>query len=157
MLQKKRFMLLDLLIAAKNADKQGDFNKADLITNRLVKISQNLHSLDVNKNQIELRTVDFSDGSLLQQDFDEAQQDRQSHPRFHPNYKDLGGDTEEEKAVSIFDMQGEDSVPGPAYVDPEYLSQSPGMAMGDLSSFTWKNTYEKNVNEGHEEKNKFKI
>ncbi len=148
-------MLLDLLIAAKNADRIGDFKKADRITNKLIKISQYYpNNLDVNKNQIELRTVDFSDDSLLQEDFDEAQEDRQNHPRFHPNYKDLGGDTEEDEASSIFDMHGEDSVPGPAYVDPEYLSKSPGMAMGDLDSFTWKNTYEKNESEGHGYKNK---
>lgn len=151
-------MLLDLLIAAKNADKQGDFKKADLITNRLIKISQYYpNNLDVNKNQIELRTVDFSDDSLLQEDFDEAQEDRQNHPRFHPTYKDLGGDTEEEEAESIFDMHGEDSVPGPAYVDPEYLSKSVGMSMGDLDNYTWKNTYEKNEEEGHGYKNKLLI
>ncbi len=151
-------MLLDLLIAAKNADKQGDFKKADLITNRLIKISQYYpNNLDVNKNQIELRTVDFSDDSLLQEDFDEAQEDRQNHPRFHPTYKDLGGDTEEEKAESIFDMHGEDSVPGPAYVDPEYLSKSVGMSMGDLDKYTWENTREKNEAEGHGYKNNLLI
>lgn len=151
-------MLLDLLIAAKNADKQGDFKKADLITNRLIKISQYYpNNLDVNKNQIELRTVDFSDDSLLQEDFDEAQEDRQNHPRFHPTYKDLGGDTEEEEAESIFDMHGEDSVPGPAYVDPEYLSKSVGMSMGDLDKYTWENTREKNEAEGHGYKNKLLI
>ncbi len=151
-------MLLDLLIAAKNADKQGDFKKADLITNRLIKISQYYpNNLDVNKNQIELRTVDFSDDSLLQEDFDEAQEDRQNHPRFHPTYKDLGGDTEEEEAESIFDMHGEDSVPGPAYVDPEYLSKSVGMSMGDLDKYTWENTREKNEAEGHGYKNNLLI
>ena len=50
-------------------------------------------------------------------------------------------------------LHGPDSVPGPAYIDPGNLASSPSMA-GDTLSFTWEETYQKNVDEGNAWKNR---
>ncbi|MFN9955372.1 MAG: hypothetical protein ACK55I_19930, partial [bacterium] len=76
----------------------------------------------------------------LEDEFKENDDLRQKQPRYRaPDYRNLVGD-EDENIEGL--LHGPDSVPGPAYVDPGSIASNPGMAMGDLSDFTWEHSYE---------------
>ena len=59
-----------------------------------------------------------------------------------PEYYDLGGEADGPNQEGL--LNGPDSVPGPAFIDPGNVASSPSMAGGDLSSFTWEEAYENN-------------
>lgn len=72
----------------------------------------------------------------------------------YPNAEKLAKEMDAEHAnpknkTNIFNQQGPDPVPGPAYVDPGNVASSPSMAMGNLDDFTWENTYEANQLSGN--------
>jgi hypothetical protein len=71
--------------------------------------------------------------------------------RFVRDYFDLGGESDGQNIEGL--LHGPDNVPGPAYIDPGNLASSPSMA-GDTLSFTWEETYQKNVDEGNAWKNR---
>lgn len=69
-------------------------------------------------------------------DFDEF--DRKFYKEFYyrlPDYRNLKTDSDEEFNMEGC-MHGSDPTPGPAYVEPTYMSQSPSMN-GGLDYFTW--------------------
>ena len=64
-----------------------------------------------------------------------------------PEYFDLGGEKDGKNIEGL--LNGPDSVPGPAYIDPGNLASSPSMA-GDLDYFLWDEVR----NEDHPEYNR---
>ena len=83
--------------------------------------------------------------SQLEDENDESQEyrDYSSPRRIVPEYKALNGTNDPEEDGSIFDMHGEDQVPGPAFEFPD--PTSPSMA-GGVDSWTWENGYAANDN-----------
>ena len=69
-------------------------------------------------------------------------------------YFDLGGEADGQNIEGL--LHGPDNVPGPAYIDPGNLSSSPSMA-GDVDSFTFEATYQKNVDDGNAWKNRIPL
>ena len=69
-------------------------------------------------------------------------------------YYDLGGEADGQNIEGL--LHGPDNVPGPAYIDPGNLASSPSMA-GDVDSFTFEATYQKNVDDGNGWKNRIPL
>jgi len=104
------------------------------------------------------RKVDYED---IEQELTSDDKFRQTDKpnKVNKEYWTLPGNTDEEKAQSIFSINNtDDAVPGPAAVDPTSASSSPsqGLAYGDVSlnDYTYEATIEQNVQNGNAWKNR---
>jgi len=122
---------------AEMLDRAGFYAEADELSRLLVRQAQVAGPQNLN---IPLRDRVW-DGRQVIQDAEETDRRRLKDPRLRtPDYIALpgGDDTQEEKEFSIFDMQGEDAIPGPAYVDPY---PSPSMK-GNLKDYEYSNFHD---------------
>lgn len=137
---------------ARKLDLDGEYKKSDLI---FVRLSQYYPEQSLTKSPM-VQYVEFDDDSVLQ---DEMTENEQNYRKKKPNlvvkeYYDLGGEADGANLEGL--LNGPDSVPGPAYIDPGNLASSPSMA-GDVDGFTYEETYQKNVDEGNSWKNRIPI
>lgn len=135
--------LLNLIKIAGNLDTNGDYKNSDSL---FVKISQYY----IEQSLTKVPNVHYVEFDELD---DEIYENQKNYYTKKPNlvvkqYFDLTDedDVEEGKNLEAL-LHGPDDVSGPAYTDPGNLSSSPSMT-GDLKSFTYKETYQKNVDEG---------
>jgi hypothetical protein len=131
---------------AKTLDKQGSFKASDLL---FEKLAQYYVEQSVTKNP-EVYLVEFDE---MEDEFKEGDKWRQTKKpnKIPKEYFDLGGEADGQNIEGL--LHGPDNVPGPAYIDPGNLSSSPSMA-GDVDSFTFEATYQKNVDDGNAWKNR---
>ena len=131
---------------AKALDKQGSFKASDLL---FEKLAQYYVEQSVTKNP-EVYLVEFDE---MEDEFKEGDKWRQTKKpnKIPKEYFDLGGEADGQNIEGL--LHGPDNVPGPAYIDPGNLSSSPSMA-GDVDSFTFEATYQKNVDDGNAWKNR---
>jgi hypothetical protein len=128
-------------------DKIGEFKKSD---NLFLKIS---YYYPDQSDYTGERKVDYADiEQELQSDDKFRQTDKPN--KVNKEYFPLPGNTDEEKAKSIFSINNkDDAVPGPAAVDPVSAASSPsqGLAYGDasLDDYTYEATNEQNVQDGN--------
>ncbi len=134
-----------LLHQALILDKKGEFHKSDLILTRVA----NYYQLDNVTNP----GVSMSEYDEMEDEFQDAEKIRRTKkPNLIPKqYYDLGGEQDGQNIEGL--LNGPDSVPGPAYIDPGNVASSPSMA-GNLDQFTFEEGYEKNVEEGNAWKNR---
>jgi hypothetical protein len=137
---------------ARKLDLDGEYKKSDLI---FVRLAQYYPEQSLTKVPM-VQYVEFDDNSVLQ---DEITENEQNYRKKKPNlvvkeYYDLGGEADGENLEGL--LNGPDSVPGPAYIDPGNLASSPSMA-GDVDGFSYEETYQKNVDEGNSWKNRIPI
>lgn len=144
--------LIKIIKKAENLDKSGEFKKSDDI---FIKLSQYYVEQSVTK----VPSVQYVKYEDLE---DEYKENQIYYYKNKPNlvvkqYFDLTDEDDKEDGMNIEALlHGHDSVPGPAYIDPGNLASSPSMA-GDVYSFTWEETYQKNKDEGHGWKNRIPI
>lgn len=144
--------LIKIIKKAENLDKSGEFKKSDDI---FIKLSQYYVEQSVTK----VPSVQYVKYEDLE---DEYKENQIYYYKNKPNlvvkqYFDLTNEDDKKDGMNIEALlHGPDSVPGPAYIDPGNLASSPSMA-GDVSSFTWEETYQKNKDEGHGWKNRIPI
>ena len=125
-------------------DQIGDYKTADRLLNQLVKTSAfpyNLVALD--ELPMSARSTSWQSN---EEDYEEY--DRKFFELFKkklPDYKNLKTTPDELNMEGM--VHGQDSVPGPAYVDPGSLASSPSMN-GSLDYFTWDQAHD--VNQGPE-------
>ncbi len=146
----KNVVLQHLVQMANLLDDRDMTREADSLTEVLTRVSQYLHKTwDIDPNShYENFVVPFKE---LEDEFEENDDLRQKQPRYRtPDYHNIVGD-EDVNMEGL--LHGADNVPGPAYVDPGNIASSPSMAMGDLSEFTWKNSYEANEDSTNRWKN----
>jgi hypothetical protein len=134
---------------AKALDKQGSFKASDLL---FEKLAQYYVEQSVTKNP-EVYLVEFDE---MEDEFKEGDKWRQTKKpnKIPKEYFDLGGEADGQNIEGL--LHGPDNVPGPAYIDPGNLSSSPSMA-GDVDSFTFEATYQKNVDDGNAWKNRIPL
>ena len=134
---------------AKALDKQGSFKASDLL---FEKLAQYYVEQSVTKNP-QVYLVEFDE---MEDEFKEGDEWRQTKKpnKIPKEYFDLGGDADGQNIEGL--LHGPDNVPGPAYIDPGNLSSSPSMA-GDVDSFTFEATYQKNVDDGNAWKNRIPL
>lgn len=133
-----------LLQKASILDKQGHYLKSDAIFLRLA----NYYQLDTVTNP----GVSEALYDEMEDEFQNAEQLRRKKPNLLPKqYFDLGGEADGQNMEGL--LNGPDSVPGPAYIDPGNLASSPSMA-GDVDGHLFSETYEKNEEEGNGWKNR---
>jgi hypothetical protein len=134
---------------AKTLDKQGSFKASDLL---FEKLAQYYVEQSVTKNP-EVYLVEFDE---MEDEFKEGDKWRQTKKpnKIPKEYFDLGGEADGQNIEGL--LHGPDNVPGPAYIDPGNLSSSPSMA-GDVDSFTFEATYQKNVDDGNAWKNRIPL
>lgn len=121
-------------------DKKGNYKSSDRL---FEKIAQYYVEQSITKNP-NVYLVEFDE---LEDEFKEGDEWRQTKKpnKIPKEYYDLGGEADGENIEGL--LHGPDNVPGPAYIDPGNLASSPSMA-GDVDSFTFEATYQKNVDEG---------
>lgn len=125
-------------------DKQGRFSESDLIFKKIA----NYYQLDNVTNP----GVSMSEYDEMEDEFQNANVLRTKKPNLVPKqYFDLGGEKDGQNMEGK--LNGPDSVPGPAYIDPGNVASSPSMA-GNLDLFSYENTYEQNVQDGNGWKNR---
>ena len=140
---------LKLLRIASDLDKIGNFVESDDL---FIKISQYYPQQSLTK----VPMVQYVEYDELE---DEFINNEENYRKKKPNlvvkqYFDLTSEDDQEDGMSLEALlNGSDSVPGPAYIDPGNLASSPSMA-GDSTSFTYEETYQKNVDEGNGWKNR---
>jgi hypothetical protein len=134
---------------AKALDKQGSFKASDLL---FEKLAQYYVEQSVTKNP-QVYLVEFDE---MEDEFKEGDEWRQTKKpnKIPKEYFDLGGEADGQNIEGL--LHGPDNVPGPAYIDPGNLSSSPSMA-GDVDSFTFEATYQKNVDDGNAWKNRIPL
>jgi len=134
---------------AKALDKQGSFKTSDLL---FEKLAQYYVEQSVTKNP-QVYLVEFDE---MEDEFKEGDKWRQTKKpnKIPKEYFDLGGEADGQNIEGL--LHGPDNVPGPAYVDPGNLASSPSMA-GDVDSFTFEATYQKNVDDGNAWKNRIPL
>ena len=134
---------------AKALDKQGSFKASDLL---FEKLAQYYVEQSVTKNP-QVYLVEFDE---MEDEFKEGDEWRQTKKpnKLPKEYFDLGGEADGQNIEGL--LHGPDNVPGPAYIDPGNLSSSPSMA-GDVDSFTFEATYQKNVDDGNAWKNRIPL
>ena len=125
-----------ILSTAQKLDRLGKYKAADEI---FLKVSQ----YGPNGNE-KNPSVQYFEMDLIQIELDENEFNyRTKKPNLRkPEYYDLGGEADGPNQEGL--LNGPDSVPGPAFIDPGNVASSPSMAGGDLSSFTWEEAYENN-------------
>lgn len=128
--------LLKLIRISQKLDTLGHFKSSDILTRRIANYynEQSLFSNDTMYSTIPYKDVE-----------DEYEDNQKLYYKNKPNlrvpeYFDLGGEADGANIEGL--LNGPDSVPGPAAIDPGNLASSPSMAGGDLSSFTWEESYE---------------
>jgi len=128
--------LLKLIRISQKLDTLGHFKSSDILTRRIANYynEQSLFSNDTMYSTIPYKDVE-----------DEYEDNERLYYKNKPNlrvpvYFDLGGEADGANIEGL--LNGPDSVPGPAAIDPGNLASSPSMAGGDLSSFTWEESYE---------------
>ncbi len=132
---KNIFKAIDLL------ESNGFYKLADEFQDQLIKLAAwpyNLTSLD--ELPLGARNVSYQDN---EEDYKEY--DRKFFDEFkqrNPDYRALKVDDDEKFNVEG-KMHGPDSVPGPAYVEPTWMSSSPSMN-GSLDYFTWEEARDSN-------------
>lgn len=140
---------LKLLRIASDLDKTGNFVESDDL---FIKISQYYPQQSLTK----VPMVQYVEYDELE---DEFINNEENYRKKKPNlvvkqYFDLTSEDDQEDGMSLEALlNGPDSVPGPAYIDPGNLASSPSMA-GDTTCFTFEETYQKNVDEGNGWKNR---
>ena len=128
----------NILLAAKKLDNLGRYAEADKL---FLKVSQ-YGPNGTSKNQsVQYFEMDEIDDEYKQNEYNYR---TKNPPLRVPEYYDLGGEADGPNMEGI--LNGPDSVPGPAYIDPGNQASSPSMAGGDLSYFTWEEAYENNPN-----------
>jgi hypothetical protein len=134
-----------LLQKASILDKRGQYLKSDAIFLRLA----NYYQLDNVTNP----GVSMAEYDEMEDEFQDAEQIRRTKkPNLMPKqYYDLGGEADGQNIEGK--LNGPDSVPGPAYIDPGNTASSPSMA-GNLDQFSFEETYQKNEDEGNGWKNR---
>lgn len=121
-------------------DKGGYYKTADHLENQLIKLSAfpyNLVGLD--ELPLSARNSPWRDN---EEDYEEY--DRKFFEEFRqriPDYRTLK--TAPDELNMEGKVHGEDTVPGPAYVDPGNLASSPSMN-GSLDYFTWEQAHDAN-------------
>lgn len=141
-----------LLHLADKLDDLGFYKTSDSL---FVKISQYYPQQSLTK----VPTVHYVEYDELEDEFKDNQV---NYYKKKPNlvvkqYFDLTDEDDTEDGMNIEALlNGPDSVPGPAYIDPGNLASSPSMA-GDVDCFTWEETYQKNKEEGNGWKNRIPI
>lgn len=130
-------------------DSKGNFKSSDLI---FEKIAQYYVEQSVTKNP-SIYLVEFDE---MEDEFKEGDEWRQTKKpnKIPKEYYDLGGEADGQNIEGL--LHGPDNVPGPAYIDPGNLASSPSMA-GDVDSFTFEATYQKNVDDGNGWKNRIPL
>ena len=138
-----------LIKKAKILDSLGKFKESD---NLFVKISQYYPEQSLTKNP----SVQYFEMDDIADEYEENEKNyRTKKPNLRvPEYHSFNIGEDEENLEGK--LNGPDSVPGPAYVDPGNLASSPSMA-GDVDCFTWEETYEKNVEDGNGWKNRIPL
>lgn len=144
--------LRKLIKVARNFDLSGNYKASDSI---FIKLSQYYPEQSLTKVPM-VQYVEFDDDSVLDS---EMRDNEENYRKKKPNlvvkqYFDLGGEADGQNIEGL--LNGPDSVPGPAYIDPGNLASSPSMA-GDVDCFTYEETYQKNVDEGNSWKNRIPI
>ena len=145
-------LLNSFLRVAKQLDNIGQYEISDKLS---IKIAQYYPEQSLTKVPV-VHYVEFDE---LAEEFKDNQI---NYYKKKPNlvvkeYYDLTGEDDCEDGMSIEALlNGPDSTPGPAYIDPGNLASSPSMA-GDVDSFTYEETYQKNVDEGHGWKNRIPL
>jgi hypothetical protein len=143
---------LKLLRIASDLDKTGHFEESDRL---FVKISQYYPQQSLTK----VPMVQYVEYDELE---DEFINNEENYRKKKPNlvvkqYFDLTSEDDQEDGMNLEALlNGPDSVPGPAYIDPGNLASSPSMA-GDSTSFTFEENYQKNVDEGNAWKNRIPL
>jgi hypothetical protein len=146
----KQQVLQNLIKIANALDDYDMPNEADVLTSVMSRVSQYVpKTWDIDPNEhYNNFVVPYKE---LEPEFEENDDLRQKQPRYRsPDYLNIVGD-EDINMEGL--LHGNDSVPGPAYVDPGNIASSPSMAMGDLKDFTWENTYEADDNSTNRWKN----
>lgn len=136
----------------KIANKLDEIGKYDSSDKLFIKISQYY----VEQSLTKVPAVQYVEYDELE---DEFRENEKNYRKKKPNlvvkqYFDLGGESDGLNLEGL--LNGPDSVPGPAYIDPGNLASSPSMA-GDVDCFTWEETYQKNKDEGNSWKNRIPI
>ena len=128
--------LLKLIRISQKLDTLGHFKSSDILTRRIANYynEQSLFS-----NDTMYSTVPYKDVEDEYEDNERLYYKNKPNLRV-PEYFDLGGEADGANIEGL--LNGPDSVPGPAAIDPGNLASSPSMAGGDLSSFTWEESYE---------------
>ena len=128
--------LLKLLRISQKLDTLGHFRSSDILSKKIANYfpEQSLFSNDTMYSTIPYKDVE-----------DEYEDNQKLYYKNKPNlrvpeYYDLGGDADGANMEGL--LNGPDPVPGPAAFDPGNIASSPSMAGGDLSSFTWEESYE---------------
>ncbi len=135
----------NILKAIDLLEQNGCYRLADLFQDQLVKTAAwpyNLSAID----ELPL-SARFYTWQRNEQDFNEF--DRKFYKELYyrlPDYRNLKTDSDE-KLNMEGEMHGEDPTPGPAYVDPVYMVNSPSMN-GSLDYFTWDQAHD--INQGPE-------
>lgn len=142
-------ILKNFIKIANNLDAIGKYDTSDKL---FIKISQYY----VEKSLTKVPAVQYVEYDELD---DEFRENEINYRKKKPNlvvkqYYDLGGENDGLNLEGL--LNGPDSVPGPAYIDPGNLASSPSMA-GDVDCFTWEETYQKNKDEGNSWKNRIPI
>ncbi len=134
---------------AKALDAQGSFKASDKV---FEKLAQYYVEQSITKNP-QVYLVEFDE---MEDEFEEGDIWRQTKKpnKIPKEYYDLGGEADGQNLEGL--LNGPDNVPGPAYVDPGNLASSPSMA-GDVDSFTFEATYQKNVDDGNAWKNRIPL
>lgn len=126
-------MLNKLIKIANELDKYNFTKEADVIDQIMIKLA--INNVPFNIMPDKSRVVRWKD---LEQEFDNVQRDREEFPRFRGKYYYLPmwDGEEEDEEQSIFGMNDEGSIPGPASV--MYDPTSAGMGnTPDLKEFSW--------------------
>jgi hypothetical protein len=128
--------LIKLIKISHKLDSLGYFRSADILSKKIANYypEQSLLSNDNMYSTIPYKDVE-----------DEYEENQELYYKNKPNlrvpeYHDLGGEADGQNIEG--QLNGPDSVPGPAAIDPGNVASSPSMAGGDLSSFTWEESYE---------------
>lgn len=138
--------LTKIIKIASKLDSMGNYKLSDSL---FVKVAQYYPEQSLTK----IPTVQYVEYDEVEDEYLENEKNyRKKKPNLIPKqYFDLGGEADGQNIEGL--LNGPDSVPGPAYIDPGNLASSPSMA-GDVDHFTWEETYERNVEEGNGWKNR---
>lgn len=136
--------LIMLIKIANKLDNLGYFRSADNISK---KVANYYNEQSLLSNDTMYSTIPYKDVEDEYEDNQKLYYKNKPNLRV-PEYHDLGGEADGQNIEG--QLNGPDSVPGPAAIDPGNVASSPSMAGGNMEEFLWENAY----SEDHPEYNR---
>jgi len=141
---KKLSDVFQLLKLAQKLDLNGRYKQADILFNKIANYYPE-QSYTKTKDISYFEWDDITDEQF--KDNNEAYIEKKPN-LIQKEYFDLGGEADGQNIEGL--LNGPDSVPGPAYIDPGNVASSPSMGGGNMEEFEWENVHD----EDHPEYNR---